>query len=213
MGTMKKKMVTAGVVLMTAASAACGDDVTEPVIRPVTTVMIAPADGAWTGLLRVGDTLTLKADAMDAGGRPIPGHAVAWSVADTSVATVSPAGVLRAVGPGSTSVLAAVSGVTGRAHLTVAARPGVPATVLVSPQAAVLEVGQTQRYAARAWDGEGNEIVGAEITWTNDSPNVITLDATGLATAIAPGYGQVTATIRGTSTSVGLTVTTPQARE
>ena len=84
-------------------------------------------------------------------------------------------------------------------------------SVSVSPAAAVLAVGDSVLYEARAYDANGAEILGRAVTWHTPSPGVVRLDERGMATALAKGYGQVEATVGGVQGSVALTVTDPAA--
>ncbi|MDT8340664.1 MAG: Ig-like domain-containing protein [Longimicrobiales bacterium] len=82
-------------------------------------------------------------------------------------------------------------------------------SVVVTPGAAVLDVGDSILYQAQAYDANGAEISGGTVTWHTPSPAVVRLDERGMLTALSPGYGQVEATIDGVQGSVGLTVTVP----
>ena len=81
-------------------------------------------------------------------------------------------------------------------------------SVRVAPGGAVLEIGQAIQYAARVFAG-GIE-VDRPVSWHTITPDIVALDSTGLATALAAGYGQVEATAEGVTGAVGLTVATPE---
>jgi hypothetical protein len=87
--------------------------------------------------------------------------------------------------------------------------PGLPTvhSVLITPAAAVLEVGDSVLYHAHAFDASGTEVAGRAVAWSTPSPAIIHLDERGMATALTPGYGEVRATIEGIEAAVGLTVT------
>lgn len=70
-------------------------------------------------LVEAGTTFRFEARVTDAQGAAIPGAAVAWSVADASVASVDPTGQATAVATGSTEVRAAAGDVSGTATLEV----------------------------------------------------------------------------------------------
>jgi hypothetical protein len=78
-------------------------------------------------------------------------------------------------------------------------------SVGVWPAAAILHVGDTVQYVARAFGG-GVELTGRPVVWSTPSPTVISLSETGVAVALEPGYGQVNATVEGVTAAVGLTV-------
>lgn len=86
--------------------------------------------------------------------------------------------------------------------------PDPPAAVdslVVLPAAAILDVGDSLQYEARAFAG-GTELTGREVTWSTPSPEVISLSGTGMATALRSGYGQVNATVEGFTVAVAVTV-------
>lgn len=83
--------------------------------------------------------------------------------------------------------------------------PAAVDSVGVSPAAAVLDVGDTVRFVARAY-ADGVELTGRPVVWSTPSPDVISLSETGVAVALRPGYGQVNATVEGITSAVGLTV-------
>lgn len=82
-------------------------------------------------------------------------------------------------------------------------------SVVVTPGAAVMAIGQTTQYTARAY-ADGQEVMGRPVQWSTNTPSIISLSETGLARALAAGYGQVEATVDGVSSAVGLTVMTPE---
>jgi len=70
-------------------------------------------------------------------------------------------------------------------------------TVAVIPGVFSLVVGDTVRLVTLARGEVGNPVVGPDVVWATSSPSVLTLSATGLATAVGPGAAIVTATIEG----------------
>lgn len=74
-------------------------------------------------LARAGDTLRLAAEPRDSAGTAQPWAAVTWSSSDTTVATVSAAGMVTAVGNGTAQIRATAEGVTGVARVTVRIPP------------------------------------------------------------------------------------------
>lgn len=83
---------------------------------------------------------------------------------------------------------------------------GIAAAVDVSPDSALIEPGQTQQFTAVVTDLHGNVIPGAPVAWSSSSPVVATIDASGLATAVAPGTTTITATSGGASGTATLVV-------
>ena len=82
--------------------------------------------------------------------------------------------------------------------------PPAPAYVIVKPDVKLLvEAGATHRFAVQVADAQGGAISGAEVSWSSGDPSVATIDATGLATAIAMGDTEIRASsgdVSGTAT-------------
>jgi len=189
---------------------ACSDssDPSDPVSpRPVATVVVTPT----TNALIVGQTAALIATAKDASGNVIDGRAVQWMTSNTSIATISAAGVVTAVADGTATVSATVEGKTGQAAIAVSRVPVV--SVRLTPQTAVLEPGATRQLTAVALDADGNALEGRAVEWTTDPASVATVSATGLVQAVAAGYADIRATIEGKSSTMTVTVTTPEPVE
>lgn len=71
--------------------------------------------------LQTGGVQPLQASVRDASGNALGGYTIAWRTADAAVATVSPSGVVTAVGAGTTTITATAAGRTATAAVTVTA--------------------------------------------------------------------------------------------
>ena len=130
---------------------------------------------------------------MDAQGRPLAGRAVTWTSTDTSVATVSQAGVLTGIRDGDVEIMAAIGGVSG----------GIGIRVLVAPQFVVvlpggngLQPGETVQLSARGLTAQGDSLYRPAM-WSSENPGVATVDASGRVTAHRPGSAVIAATMDG----------------
>lgn len=108
------------VVFVLLVAAACGD---EPTVSPPpplvpTTVTISPDTALVFDAL--GITVRLTATVRDQNGVVMSGVAVAWASTDTSVATVTSAGVVTSVGNGTATISASAGSASGNATVTVA---------------------------------------------------------------------------------------------
>ena len=81
------------------------------------------------------------------------------------------------------------------------------ASIALSPQAASVTVGATQKFTAAAKDQHGNTITGSALTFASSHPEIATIDVHGMATGIAPGTSEITVSAEGISTSAPVTVT------
>jgi hypothetical protein len=71
--------------------------------------------------LKVGDSATVAATVKDSAGTVIPGAAVKWVSAAPAVASISPAGVVKALSSGEATIKAASGGASGEISLAVVA--------------------------------------------------------------------------------------------
>jgi len=155
---------------------------------PVTAVSLTPS----IDTLNAGETVQLTVVTRDAGGAVLTGRTVTWSAADTRVVTVSSSGLVSAIAPGTTTVVATSEGRTATSTLVVLARP--VASVNVTPPSSTVIVGDVLPLAAQLTDGQGTVLSGRVVTWTSSNPSVASVDGTGRVTAVAPGNVIVTAT-------------------
>ena len=93
------------------------------------------------------------------------------------------------------------------AFLTVL-QTALPDTVIVEPDEAVIVVGGTQQFTARAYDADGNVLEAAEARWFVRDREIVAVDSNGLATAHRPGEVRVIAVVQGKPGFA--TVTVPQ---
>lgn len=116
------------------------DTVQVEVRAQVTNVTVTPIGQT----IPVGSQTTFTAVLKDSNGNPITGRSVSWSTNDPAILSIDQNGQARAVGLGSTRVIATVSGATGEAPATTV--PGAPLTedlrvVLTSPNTATFDAG------------------------------------------------------------------------
>ncbi len=168
---------------------------------PVASLSITPGSGALT----IGQSLQLSATARDADNNLLPGRGITWISGAPSVATVTQAGLVTAVGTGSALIFAAAEGISASVSITVTS-VGV-ASVRVTPSPASVQQGRTLQLTAEALDAGGRVLTGRSVIWNSASPTVASVSSTGLVTGIAVGAANVTATIDGVVGTVPVTVT------
>jgi large repetitive protein len=168
----------------------------------VSSVSVTPTSGS----VSVNGSQPFTATALDSNGQTVTGQTFTWASSNTAVATITSAGVATGVTAGSTQITASTAGVTSTAA-TLTVNPAI-AGVTISPPTATIAVGQTQQFTATAKDASGNQIAQAQFTWHNSFGGVASIDANGLATALAPGTVMITASAGGMTSPVAtLTVT------
>ena len=135
---------------------------------------------------------------------------VSWSSSNATIATVNAAGLATGVAAGSVSVTATLSGVSGKASLTVSSTTPPPPTlssIAVTPASASIKAGATQQFTATGTYSDGTtKNITASVTWSSSSAAVATINSAGLATGVAAGSATISATLSGVSGKASLTV-------
>lgn len=203
-------------LLMAGTMIGCGADQgtgPNPGPTPVASVRVEPKEGVWTGSLNVGQTVQLRARPLAADGHELPAGSTLWSSSDPSVARVSTTGVVKGLAEGSVEISAKTGGRTGRVLVMVTADPAPPAAVAlvsVSPNASVMEVGETRAFMVRVFDASQNELFGRNVTWSTTTPTRIEVGPLGVARAKAAGYAEIVATVEGKTGTASVTIPAPQ---
>jgi len=111
------------------------------------------------------------------------------------------------VAVGNTTIGAAMGSVTGSTSLTVS--PPALVSIAVTPATPSILLGGTQQFIATGtYTGGSTSDVSDSALWSSASPDVATINATGLATSQAGGQTIISASIGPISGSTTLTVTT-----
>jgi uncharacterized protein YjdB len=156
-----------------------------------------------------GQTVQLTAATFDSAGGALAGRVVTWESSDDAVATVDAAGLVTAVAVGGATITATSEGVDGTATVTVVAVP--VSSVEVTPDSAEVEEGETQQFTAVTKDSAGGTLAGRAVVWSSLDGGVASVNASGLATAIAEGLARIVATSEGKADTARLSVTAPAA--
>ena len=150
---------------------------------PVTGVMIEPS----TLSLVIGGTQQLTATVTPVAAT---NKAVAWTSSDTSVASVSSAGLVtaKAVGTATLTATTADGGKTATCTINVAAS-AIPVTdVMIEPSALSLVIGSTQQLAAIV---SPIDATNKNVTWSSSNTSVADVSSMGLVTAKAAGMATI----------------------
>ena len=160
--------------------------------------------------LIVGQTQHALATARDASGLALVGRSITWSSSSVSIASVSDAGDVAAISPGTTMLTATTEGVSGQASMTVVPVPAIPiATIAVSLGATSIVEGQSTQATATLKDANGNVLSDRTVSWQSSSTGIATVSANGGISGIAAGTTTITASSEGKTGSASLSVTAP----
>jgi hypothetical protein len=131
---------------------------------------------------------------------------VTWASGTPAAATINTSGVATAVAVGSTTISATSGSVSGSTTLTVT--PATLTSIAVTPATLSAAAGTTVQFHATGTysDNSSKDITGS-VTWTSGTPAVATINASGLASALAVGSTTISATSGSMSGNTTLSVT------
>jgi hypothetical protein len=130
---------------------------------------------------------------------------VFWSSGTTTVATVSSAGLVTGVGPGTSSITGSSGTFSGSATITVAVS-GITKITVTSPLTNI-RYGATNQFDAMATTGSGTFDVTNSVTWSTNPTSItnVSIDpTTGLLSTTSPGTGPVTFQVIATDPTTGI---------
>jgi uncharacterized protein YjdB len=199
--------ITAGTATISATSGGkSANAVVTVTLIPVAAVTVTPGSAS----LVAGAATPLAAAVTDANGNVLSGRAVAWTSANTSIATVSDQGLVTGVAAGTTTVTATSEGKTGVAQIVVTAPPPAPvASVSIDPATSDVGIGATVQLQATLSDSNGAPLDGRAVTWETSNPRVASVSSAGVVTALDSGVTTITATSEGKSGTATVTVDPP----
>ena len=153
---MRKSALIYGLLAIVACK---GTDITDPSIT--TSVLVSSNPNQ----IAVGETAQASAIVKDQNGDPLSGKSIAWKSLNESIATVTAAGLIKGIAPGTATIQGTVDGITGTATIQVVAPISActsgPVNVALAPGEArvmnVLEVGGCVRVSTAS--GQGQYIV------------------------------------------------------
>jgi plastocyanin len=138
---------------------------------------------------------------------------VTWSSSNPNVATVANTagqqGLASSIGPGTSSIAAALGTVSGSTILTVT--PAILQSINVTPSNSSVSIGQTRQFTATGSFNNGKtQDITSLVTWTSSNTTVAAISNSagshGVASGVALGTSTITATMGAVSGSTVLTV-------
>jgi alpha-amylase len=169
--------------------AACGDPAASADVLVVHEVTVVPASLS----LPLLDEAQLEATAWTASGLEIPNRPVTWFSHDSDIATVSSEGLVTAVRPGRTEIVARADDVTRAVPVNVTASP--VAWIVVEPDRFGLKVGESRKLEVFLFSFSGTPLTGRDVEFESDDPGVAIVSSAGLVVAVEPGDARITARV------------------
>ena len=116
---------------------------------------------------------------------------VSWSSSDVVTATIDAAGLATGLRSGTTTIAAAMDGVSDSVALTVSPRID---SIEITPHDPSISVGDDVQFGVLAHFADGSSSdVSPNVVWSSSDVSVATIDAAGLATGLAEGTTTITA--------------------
>jgi hypothetical protein len=156
--------------------------------------------------VEVDRTRTILATFTDSTGQSTLARSVTWSVADSSIAKVSSAGVVTGIKAGTTYLIVTADKTT--VNLSVEVTPPVAATITFAVTSYTLGEGETITIPPpTVVDRKGGVSTDRHVRYTTTSPDIINVVNDTLITGKAPGSATLTAWVDTVSTNLTVTVT------
>ena len=177
-------------------------EATLTVSQSIALVDVQPANDT---LFSIGETVQLRARALDGGAVELRDRTFSWTSSNSAVASVDANGRVTANAVGAVTITAETGGVSGSATILVVQSA---VRVFVSPQfVTATALNERIQFSARAQDRNNFPVAGGGTPrWTSTNPLVATISETGLATTRGFGTTTIIAEIAGVRGEAHVTV-------
>lgn len=187
-----------------AALLSCGDSPSGPDGTGEVSVTLSQSSAALAFTSSAAAEVQLAATVTSATGTVIPTAPVSWTSTNTDVATVSNTGLVSAVEPGTATIRATALGKFAEAEVTVLVPSA--SSVIVTPAAATLALGQAVHLTATVRDATGQILAGESVSWSSDAAATAAVSSAGLVVTGAVGNATITATAIGINAVAAISV-------
>lgn len=147
--------------------------------------------------LKVTETKQFAASAVNVDGTQNDiSSSATWNVGSTTIATTNNTGLITAVAPGTTTVVASQGGVNGTGNVVVGAQ-SLNTTIAITPNNPSIAANQTTQLTATGVLGDNSTTnLTNFVLWTSDNTTNVSVNATGVVTGLVSGQtAHITATI------------------
>lgn len=148
-----------------------------------------------TDQIEIGEEFTFTAVARNNEGNAIDGLSFEWSSSDSEVLSIDENGLATGLSAGEATVTAQSGDIKSQPLSVRVIDVNQVANVSISAPSNSLEVGDNLQFSATATNAQGNAVDINNIIWQSNQPALMTIDESGLATALASGTVQVTAVV------------------
>ncbi len=186
--------IAAGSAGITATLGGVTSQATTLAVQPLSSIAISPAS---PNNLAVGAALHFTATGTFADGSLMDiTSQVTWSSATANIATITAGGVATGLKTGTDKITAALAGITSQ---PVALNVIALSAISVTPSSpANMGIGATQHFTATGSYSDGSTAdFTSQVVWFSSDSTVMTIASGGIATAVAGGTANITASIAG----------------
>ncbi|MEP7327237.1 MAG: Ig-like domain-containing protein [Gemmatimonadota bacterium] len=170
-----------GLAICACLSFACSSESSGPSGAKPHSIVVTPDS---VTLDQQGDSIQLVPNVLDDNGHLISGISVVFTSNNPTIATVSPIGYVKPVGPaGVTSIKLKAGGITRNVPVVVIS---VANTITLTPNAPVIAQLSSVQLTAHVVDRNGDIIAGAPITYVSADPALAVVSPTGNVTSVGP---------------------------
>lgn len=155
----------------------------------------------------VGGHAQLLAQVLDQHGKPLAGHPITWTTSNSGIVSVTESGMISGAAPGVTSIVATSRSLRAEVNATVASVP--ISDFDISPSSATLDQGGSLTLVTTSRDAVGNALSERVVSWSSSNPEIVSIDAKGTATGMAPGTAAISATVEGKTATTSVVVRGP----
>jgi uncharacterized protein YjdB len=159
-----------------------------------------PVDGEFSlepsGIsLEVGETITIVASLVRPNNQPINPRALQWESTTPVTASVDRDGVVLALAPGRTLIIASSGQLADTTDVMVVPAGADKSGITLTPSELELDwLGATTHLTANVYDEDGTLVANPQVRWTSADPEVVQVDDMGKVTAQAVGAALIVAT-------------------
>lgn len=176
---------------------------------PIGSCSLTPTSAKVTTGQNASFTITLRDTATVPNVIPTQGRPIVWTSDNEVVATVSTTGLVTTRRAGTAQIKASpVEYPAIDCRATVEAVDPRINTVTISPRIGQLRLGIPRAFGALLLDSANTQIPpGRIVTWSTNTPTIISITQTGIVTPLALGTARIIATAEGVADTVSLPVT------
>ena len=203
----------AGVSITASETNAAGTLITSPaatVAAPAPILLSIAVSASATSLADPGTLQFTATGTYSDGSQAVITTGVTWASSNTAVATITTGGLATSAGAGTSNISASLNGITSPAFTLTVNSPTLVSIAVSASAMSLADPGTLQFSAQGTYSDRSTADISGTVTWASSNTAAATIASGGLATSVAPGTSNITASLNGiTSPAFVLTVNPP----